>query len=84
LFIQIKDPNGNILANAKNGSGVTTNEKGETIAYTLTKNIIIKSNEAINDVMIDWKQAEVFKRGVYQIFIIFEGDVIGYNSINLK
>jgi len=84
LFIQIKDPNGNILANAKNGSGVTTNEKGETIAYTLTKNIIIKANEAINDVMIDWKQEETFKRGVYQIFIIFDGDVIGYNSINLK
>jgi hypothetical protein len=84
LFIQIKDPNGEILANAQNGSGVTTNEKGETIAYTLIKNISLKSNEAINDVMIDWKQAAAFKKGNYQIFIIYEGDVIGYNAISLK
>lgn len=84
LFIQIKDPSGNILANAQNGSGATTNEKGETIAYTLTKNINLKSNEAINDVMIDWKQAEAFKKGAYQIFIIYEGNVIGYNAISLK
>jgi hypothetical protein len=84
LFIQIKDPNGEILTNAQDGSGVTTNEKGETIAYTLIKNISLKSNEAINDVMIDWKQAAAFKKGTYQIFIIYEGDVIGYNAISLK
>jgi len=84
LFIQIKDPNGNILANAQNGSGATTNEKGETIAYTLTKNIYIKNNEAINDVIIDWKQVETLKKGTYQIFIIYDGDVIGFNAISLK
>jgi hypothetical protein len=84
LFIQIKAPNGEILTNAKIGSGVTTNEKNETIAYTLTKNILLKSNESIQDVSIDWKQAEPFKKGTYQIFIIYDGDVIGYNAISLK
>ena len=54
------------------------------INYTLIKNISLKSNEAINDVMIDWKQAAAFKKGTYQIFIIYEGDVIGYNAISLK
>lgn len=84
LFIRILSPNGNLLSNAAYGSGVSETYDGQTLNYTLAKQISLKQGESVKDVVVDWHQDSNYERGDYKIEIFNEGYKIGSGSINLK
>jgi len=84
LFIRIIGPNGNLLSNAAYGSGVTDTYDGQTLNYTMAKQISLKQGEPVSDIIIDWHQDSDYDRGTYRIEIFNEGYKIGGGSINLR
>ncbi len=84
LYLRITGPNGNLLSNAAYGSGVTAAADGQTLNYTLAKQVNIKQGERLNNVIVDWHQDSNYDRGTYKIDIYNEGYKIGGGSVNLK
>lgn len=84
LFLRVTGPEGNILSNAAYGSGVTTTNDGQSLNYTLLKQVDLQQNEPVRNVTIDWKQDSDYKKGNYDIEIYHEGFKIGSGSVALK
>jgi hypothetical protein len=84
IFLRISGPDGNVLSNAAYGSGVTTTSDGQSLNYTLLKQIDLQQNQPVNDVMIDWNQDSDYAKGAYKIDIFHEGYKIGGGSVTLK
>lgn len=84
IFIRITNPNGMVLSNAAYGSGVTTNADGESINYTLLKQIDLVQNQPVKDVTVDWNQDSDYAKGQYMIEFFNEGYKIGSGSVTLK
>jgi hypothetical protein len=84
IFLRITGPSGNVLSNAAYGSGVTTTYDGESLNYTLSKQIDLKQGQPVKNVVVDWNQDSDYERGAYQIEIFNEGYKIGSGSVTLK
>lgn len=84
VFLRIMGPDGKLLSNAAYGSGVTTGSNGESINYTLVKQVSLTQNEPVKDVTIDWQQDSEFAKGAYAIEIFNEGYKIGGGSVTLR
>lgn len=83
LFLKITGPDGNILSNAAYGSGVTSTYDGQTLNYTLLKQIDLQTGQPVKDVTIDWNQDSDYKKGAYNIEIYNEGYKVGSGSVTL-
>ena len=84
LYLRITGPDGNLLSNAANGSGITTTATGGSLNYSLQKDIPLTKGAPVKDVMIDWRQEEGYARGSYNIEIYNEGYRIGAGSVTLR
>jgi len=84
VFIRIVGPNGRLLSNAAYGSGATDTYDGQTLEYTLAKQISLKQGEPLSDITVDWHQDSGYESGTYQIEIYNAGYKIGNGSIDLK
>lgn len=84
VFIRIVGPNGRLLSNAAYGSGATDTYDGQTLEYTLAKQVSLKQGEPLRDITVDWHQDSDYERGTYQIEIYNAGYKIGNGSIDLK
>lgn len=84
LYLRIIGPDGNLLSNAAYGSGVTDTYDGQTLNYTLMKQINLKQNEKVNDVIVDWNQENDYAKGNYVVEIYNDGYKIGNGIIHLK
>ncbi len=84
IFIRITNPDGMVLSNAAYGSGVTTNADGESVNYTLLKQIDLVQAQPVKDVTVDWNQDSDYKKGQYNIELFNEGYKIGGGSVTLK
>jgi len=83
LFLRITGPDGNLLSNAAYGSGITTTAEGESLNYTLQKEVALRRAEPVKDVTIDWRQESDYQKGSYRIDIYHEGFRIGTGSVTL-
>lgn len=84
IFIRITDPSGNLLSNAAYGSGSTTSAEGETINYTILKQIALETNKPVKDLSADWKQDSEYAKGTYTIELYNDGYKVGGGSVTLK
>ncbi len=84
LFLKVVGPDGNVLSNAAYGSGVTSTADGQTLNYTLLKQIELQTGVPVKDVSIDWHQDNDYKKGNYQIEIYNEGYKVGSGSVSLR
>jgi len=84
IFLRITGPAGSVLSNAAYGSGVTTTAEGESINYTLLKQIDLQQNRPVKDVVVDWKQESDYARGSYNIELFYDGYKIGSGTVSLK
>lgn len=84
VFLRITGPDGRLLSNAAYGSGVTTGSNGESINYTLVKQVNLTQNEPVKDVTIDWQQDSEYAKGSYAIEIYNDGYKIGGGNVNLR
>ncbi|MCD6062800.1 MAG: hypothetical protein K0R82_711 [Flavipsychrobacter sp.] len=84
IFLRISGPDGNVLSNAAYGSGVTTAADGQSLNYTLLKQIELLKNQPVRDVIVDWNQESDYKRGAYNIQLFHEGYKIGEGRVFLK
>lgn len=84
LYLRIIGPDGNLLSNAAYGSGITSTYDGQQLNYTLMKQISLKQNQKINDVVADWNQESDYAKGDYEVEIYNDGFKIGSGNIRLK
>lgn len=84
LYIRITSPSGTLLSNAAYGSGNTSTFNGETLNYTVAKQIYLKKDEPVKNVTVDWNQDNNYAKGNYNIEIYNEGRKVGGGSISLK
>ncbi len=84
LYLRILDPNGNLLSNAAYGSGVTDTYDGQTLNYTLAKQVDLKQNTPVQNIVADWNQDSDYAKGSYKIEVYNEGYKIGNGSITLR
>jgi hypothetical protein len=84
LYIRIIGPNGTLLSNAAYGSGETDTYDGQTLTYTVAKQISLKQGEPVSNVTVDWHQDSDYERGAYKIEIFNAGYQIGSGTTNLR
>lgn len=84
LFLRITGPDGSILSNAAYGSGITSTADGQSLNYTLLKQVDLEQNKPIKNVVLDWKQDSDYKRGSYNIEIYHDGYSVGSGNVTLK
>jgi len=84
LYIAIKGPHGNMLGNNALGSGTTSLFNGNSVNYSIEKNIALKQNEAVKDVTVDWKQDGTYEKGTYEVEIYNGGYPIGEGTVALR
>lgn len=84
VFLRVTGPGGNVLSNAAYGSGVTTTFDGQSLNYTLSKQINLKQSEAVKNIVVDWNQDSDYQKGTYNIEIYHEGYKIGSGNVNLR
>jgi hypothetical protein len=84
LYLRIVGPSGSLLSNAAYGSGVSSTYDGQSLNYTLAKQVSLKQGEPVSNVIVDWNQESNYERGDYKIEIFNEGYKIGGGSVHLK
>ncbi len=84
IFVRVTNPDGQILSNAAYGSGVTTTADGQSLNYTMLKQIDLRQSQPVKDVTVDWNQDSDYKKGTYTIELFNEGYKIGSGSVTLK
>jgi outer membrane murein-binding lipoprotein Lpp len=84
LYLRIMGPNGSLLSNAAYGSGVTSTFDGQTLNYTMAKQVSLTQGQPVSNISLDWRQESDYARGDYQIEIYNEGYKIGGGKVHLK
>lgn len=84
LFLVIKNPQGELLANASQGSGSFVKADGGSVNYSLSKTVHLSQGEALRDIHADWNQATAYEKGNYQVEIYHKGYLIGNGTVVLK
>jgi hypothetical protein len=84
LYIAIKGPDGSMLGKSIFGSGMMNTYDGKSINYSIEKDINLKQNEAMKNVVVNWRQEGAYKKGMYDVAIYNEGYTIGEGTAALK
>lgn len=85
VYLRITGPDGKVLSNTANASGmITSAEGGGQISYSVMKDIALTQGQKVNDVDVDWHQDGDYARGTYNIEIYNDGYKIGNGSVELK
>lgn len=83
--LKITGPDGVVFSDPAYGSGsFKTAEGGQTVNYTLIKDIPLQQAQPVKDVTVDWHQTADYKAGTYYIEIYNEGYKIGGGSVTMK
>ncbi len=84
IYIRMIAPDGTIMGNPANISGMMTIATGGKLGYSMVKEVALTQNEKIKDVAIDWNQDGDYKKGQYTIEVYNEGFKIGSGNVTLK
>jgi len=83
--LKITGPDGNVFSDPAYGSGsFAMAEGGQTVNYTLVKDIALQQAQPVKDVTVDWHQTADYKAGTYNIEIYNDGYKIGSGSVTMK
>jgi len=85
LYIIIKGPDGNVLTNNM-GSGQLTDNNGQSMQYSVEKDVNLKKLEPLKAVTTDWRQNDgvAYKKGAYEITIYNGGYEVGKGKVYLN
>jgi chromosome segregation ATPase len=84
LYLLIIGPDGKLLAGDNGTAKTIKTHLGNELAYSVEKKIYLKQDEPVKDVEVDWKQADEYQKGNYNIEIYNGGYVIGSGSVALR
>lgn len=84
IFLRITGPGGTVLSNAAYGSGITTTYDGQSLNYTLSKQLQVERNTDAKDLVVDWNQDSDYQKGTYAIELYHNGYQIGTGNVTLK
>jgi predicted nucleic acid-binding Zn-ribbon protein len=82
LYLIIKDPSGKLLTD--NVSGAITASNGASLGYTVLKEISLKQDQPVKDVVVEWKQSGDYAKGMYDVAIYNGGYKIGEGEVALR
>ena len=84
LYLVINGPDGQLLTGSNDQTTTFTSYKGETVKFSVEKDIMLHQNEPVKDVTADWKQEGEHEKGTYNIAIFNGGYKIGSGSVVMK
>ncbi|NDC41684.1 MAG: hypothetical protein EBZ77_09065 [Chitinophagia bacterium] len=84
IYVRIMAPDGQVLNNMSNGSGMLLTAKGDQIQYSVTKEVPLIKEQPVKDVVVDWNQEGDYGRGTYFIELYSEGYKIGGMEVRLR
>lgn len=85
IYLRIVDPTGQLLSNAANGSGAfQPSNAGQPILYSLSKDIMLKPNTPVQNLVMDWQQSADYATGDYTIELYNQGFLIGKQTVALR
>lgn len=84
LFICIINPQGELLSNNALGSGSFLTPEGTSKYYSTAKNIMLQTEQPLEDIVVDWQQTAEYEKGAYFVEIYHQGYLIGKGSVNLR
>lgn len=84
LAICITNPNGELLSNAALGSGSFKTADGQSRYYSVSKSVLLQTEQPVKDVNVDWQQSSEYAKGAYSVEIYHQGYLIGKGSVNLR
>lgn len=84
IYIRLIAPDGSIMGNPTNGSGMMNLNNGGKLGYSVVKDIALTQAQVVKDVTIDWHQEGDYQKGDYQIEIYNEGFKVGSGKVSLK
>jgi peptidoglycan hydrolase CwlO-like protein len=84
IYLRIISPDGNIMTNSANGSGMLTTSKGGQLSYSIESDIALTQNQPVKDITVDWNQSGDYNKGTYTIEIYNEGYLVGSGTVTLK
>jgi len=84
IYLRILAPDGTIMSNTANGSGMMTASTGSQVSFSVEKDIPLVQNQPVKDVTIDWNQEGNYPKGDYTIEVYSEGYKVGSGSVTLK
>lgn len=84
LLIRIVNPSGQLLSNQALGSGSFMDEDGQSINYSVSKQVHLENGVPVNDVYVDWRQSAEYEKGSYRVEIYHDGRLIGEGRANLR
>ena len=84
IYLRIIAPDGTIMGNPANISGMMNVSTGGQLGYSVIKEIALTQNQMVKDVTVDWNQDGDYKKGEYTIEIYNEGYKVGSGKVTLK
>lgn len=84
LAICIVNPGGELLSNAALGSGSFHTADGQSRYYSLSKTVMLETEQPLKDVNVDWQQSSEYAKGSYTVEIYHQGYLIGKGTVNLR
>ncbi len=84
IYISISNPEGYMLSNAALGSGSFVNENGQTIYYSMYKNLNIQKGRNLKNIEMDWVQSSDYEKGEYDVKIFHKNQLIGDSKVILR
>ncbi len=83
IYLVIIGPDGQLLSDNVMVAGMMSTPEGNSVKYSVLKEIALKKGEPVKDVTVDWKQENNYKKGMYNIAIYNGGYKIGGGSVDL-
>ncbi|WP_118974259.1 hypothetical protein [Taibaiella koreensis] len=84
LNICITNPNGELLSNAALGSGSFKTADGQSRYYSVSKAVMLQTEQPVKDINVDWQQSSEYAKGAYNVEIYHQGYLIGKGSVSLR
>jgi predicted nuclease with TOPRIM domain len=84
LNICIINPNGELLSNAALGSGSFKTADGQSKYYSVSKAVMLETEQPLKDIDVTWQQSAVYEKGNYIVEIYHQGYLIGKGSVSLR
>lgn len=84
LDICITNPGGELLSNAALGSGSFKTADGQSRYYSVSKSVMLQTEQPVKDVNVDWQQSSEYMKGAYNVEIYHQGYLIGKGTVSLR
>jgi hypothetical protein len=84
LYIRIINPEGELLSNAALGSGSFNKADGQPSSYSVSKDVMLQTEQPVKDIYVDWQQSANYNKGDYTVEVYHQGYLIGKGEATLR